>query len=60
MQDFTYIGSIISSKYSPDQEISNRISRASAVFGQLTGRVYFNENLYQTIVISNLLYDSES
>ena len=68
VQDFTYLGSIISNNCSLDREINNRISRASAAFGQLTERVYLNRNLklptkirvYQAIVLSILLYGSES
>ena len=66
--DFAYLGSIISNNCSIDREINNRISRASAAFGQLTGRVYLNRNLklstkirvYQAIVLSILLYGSET
>ena len=67
-QDFTYLGSIISNNCTLDREINNRISRASAAFGQLSVRVYLNRNLklstkikvYQAIVISILLYGSET
>ena len=66
--DFTYLGSIISSDCSIDREVNNRISRASAAFGQLKDRVYLNNNLrlntkvkvYEAIVISILLYSSET
>ena len=66
--DFTYLGSIISNNCSLDREINNRISRASAAFGQLKDRVYLNSNLrlntkmkvYEAIVLSILLYSSET
>ena len=66
--DFTYLGSIISSNCTIDRELTNRISRASAAFGQLKDRVYLNRNLklttklrvYEAIVLSILLYSSET
>ena len=39
VQDFIYLSSIISSKSSLNREISNHISRISAEFGQLAGKV---------------------
>ena len=68
VQEFTYLGSIISSNCTLDREISNRMSRASAAFGQLKDRVYLNRNLklatkikvYHAIVISILLYGCET
>ena len=68
VKDFTYLGSIISSDCTLDREINNRISKASAAFGQLKDRVYLNRNLklatkikvYHAIVISILLYGSET
>ena len=66
--EFTYLGSIISNSCTLDREINNRISKASASFGQLSERVYLNRNIklstkikvYQAIVISILLYGSET
>ena len=68
VQDFTYLGSILSSNCTLDREINNRISKASGAFGQLSSRIYLNHNIklatkikvYQAIVISILLYGSES
>ena len=68
VQDFTYLGSIIASNCSLEREVSNRISKASAAFGQLAERMYLNRNLklptkikvYQAIVLSILLYGSET
>ena len=68
VQDFTYLGSIISSYCTLDREISYRIRKASAAFGQLKDRVYLNRNLklatkinvYNAIVVSTLLYGSET
>ena len=65
---FTYLGSIISNNCSIEREINNRISKASAAFGQLKDRVYLNRNLklktkikvYEAIVLSILLYSSET
>ena len=51
-----------------DREINNRISKASAAFGQLKDRVYLNRNLklatqmkvYNATMISTRLYGSET
>ena len=37
VHDFTYLGSLISSNWSHDREVTNRESRASAAFWQLAG-----------------------
>ena len=68
VQDFTYLGSIISASCTLDRELNNRINKASAAFGQLKEKVYLNRNLkigtkirvYQAIVISVLLYGAET
>ena len=64
IQDFTYLGSIISDICTLDRDLNNLIIEASAAFGQLKDKVYLNTNLklktkfhiYQAIVISILLY----
>ena len=68
VQDFTYLGSIISSNCTLDREINSRISKSSGAFGQLKDRVYLNRNIklstkvkvYHAIVVSILLYGSET
>ena len=68
VQDFTYLGSIISSSCDLERELNNRLCKASAAFGQLKDRVYLNRNLklatkirvYHAIVVSILLYGCET
>ena len=68
VEDFTYLGSVISSNCSADKEITSRIGKASAAFGQLRERVYLNRSLhlttkvavYNAIVLAILLYGSET
>ena len=66
--NFTYLGSIISSDCTIDKEITYRIGRASASFGQLREKVYLNHDLtiqtkmsvYSAIVLAILLYGCET
>ena len=68
VDDFKYLGSVISSNMSLDAEISTRIGKAAAVMSKLNTRVWTNNNLslhtklrvYQACVISTLLYGSET
>ena len=68
VDSFTYLGSAISSSLSLDNEISNRIGKATAVMAKLNRRVWNNSQLtkntklcvYQACVLSTLLYGSES
>lgn len=61
---FTYLGSILNSACSLDDEIHNRIRQATAAFDRLSDRVFLNKNLtlntkvavYSAICISTLLY----
>jgi len=63
-QQFTYLGSILSSDSDLTNEIQLRIKLASSAFGRLTNRVFFNRNLkvstkvavYKAICLSVLLY----
>ncbi|XP_076058860.1 uncharacterized protein LOC143035786 [Oratosquilla oratoria] len=67
-QQFTYLGSTISSDTRIDKEIDNRLSKANSSFGRLCKRVWNNKNLksktkihvYRTVVLTNLLYGSET
>ena len=68
VEQFTYLGSILSTSASIDSEIQSRINHASAAFGRLRTRVFCNNNLktstkaavYHAICISILLYGAES
>ena len=68
VEDFTYLGSNISSNLSLDTELNMRIGKASTAMARLTKRVWENTMLtiktktqvYQACVLSTLLYGSES
>ena len=68
VEDFTYLGSTISSNLSLDTELNTRIGKASTAMARLTKRVWENTMLtiktktqvYQACVLSTLLYGSES
>lgn len=67
-EDFTYLGSTISSSLSLDTEINRRIGKAAATMAKLSKRVWENNKLtentkmrvYQACVLSTLLYGSET
>ncbi len=68
VENFTYLGSTISSSLSIDVEINGRIAKAVAVMVRLNQRVWSNNNLtvktklcvYKACVLSTLLYSSET
>ena len=68
VENFTYLGSNISSNLSLDTELNIRIGKASAAMARLTNRVWENTMLtiktktqvYQACVLRTLLYGSES
>jgi hypothetical protein len=68
VEDFTYLGSTISSSLNLDTELNSRIGRASAAMARLSKRVWENSMLtiktktkvYQACVLSTLLYGSET
>lgn len=68
VEDFTYLGSTISSSLSLDSELNSRIGKASSAMARLSKRVWENSKLttktktlvYQACVLSTLLYGSES
>ncbi|KAJ7426266.1 hypothetical protein WISP_17475 [Willisornis vidua] len=68
VQQFTCLGSIISSDGKIDKEIDNRLAKAYRAFGKLHKRVCCNKHqkkstlisVYRAIVLSTLLYGSES
>ena len=68
VDEFTYLGSCVSSNTSLDLEITNRIAKASSAFGRLNARVWFNKALsdrtkvsvYRAVVLTALLYGCET
>ena len=68
VDDFTYLGSTISSLLTLEAEISSRIAKATAVMSKLHQRVWNNPSLTvktklrvcQVCVLSTLLYSSEA
>ncbi len=67
MDNFTYLGSTLSSCCSLDTEIHIRINKASSSFGRLPSRVFENRILkistvavYNAVCLSTLLYGAKS
>jgi len=68
VEDFTYLGSTISSNLSLDADLNKRIGKASTAMARLSKRVWENSMLtiktkmrvYQACVLSTLLYGSET
>ena len=68
VQEFTYLGCVISSDAKLDKEISNRLAKANNAFGGLYRRVWSNRNLkkrtkimvYKAVILTTLLYGAES
>ncbi len=68
VDNFTYLGSTLSTCCSLDTKIHTRINKASSSFGRLCSRVFENRNLkvstkvavYNAVCLSNLLYGAES
>ena len=68
VEDFTYLGSKISSDGEVKSEIVTRISKASRAFGCLKAAVFQNSQLstdikrevYRAVVLSTLLYGAET
>jgi hypothetical protein len=67
VEDFTYLGSSITSTLSMEKEIATRIGKAASVMAKLNQRVWNNSQItdrtkitvYQACVLSTLLYGSE-
>jgi len=67
VEDFCYLGSVMSSNSSCDKEIKTRMGKANAVFGRLE-RIWKSNGcsidtkvrLYESIVLSTLLYRAET
>ena len=68
VDQFTYLGSNISSNLSVDKEVQSRIGKAASVFGRLRHRAWRNKHLtirtrariYECCVVSVLLYGAET
>ncbi|CAH1249728.1 Hypp8672 [Branchiostoma lanceolatum] len=68
VQQFTYLGSTISSDARIDKEVDNRLAKANSAFGRLYRRVWSSKHLkkgtkvsvYRAVVLTTLLYGSES
>ena len=68
VNEFTYLGSTITSDLSMESEINKRIGRAITTFAKLSARVWNNNKLttktkigvYRACILSTLLYGSES
>ena len=68
VKKFCYLGSVMSYNCSLDDEITQRISKASAAFGRLTDRLWKNHDIklstkisvYRAAVLTSLLYGCET
>lgn len=68
VQQFTYLGCAISSDAKIDKEVDSRLAKANSAFGRLYSRVWGNKHLriatkmgvYRAVVLTTLLYGSES
>ena len=66
--DFTYLGSTVSSSSKIDRELRTRIGKASAAFSKLQDRLWNNKHVsikikcqvYRAVVLSTLLYGAET
>lgn len=68
IKSFCYLGSLMSFNGSLDEEITQRISKASVAFGRLNSRLWRNHgvrlctkiDVYKAVVLSSLLYCCET
>ena len=68
VEEFTYLGSCISSSGTLDSEISRRVAKASSAFGRLWTRVWHERGIlqetkvavYKAVVLTSLLYGAET
>jgi len=68
VQEFTYLGNILTDSRSLDSKVEHRIKAASSAFGRLTKRVFLDHNLaiptkvavYKAVCVSVMLYSCET
>ena len=68
LEQFPYLGSVISCSGDLTKEVSYRISRASRAFGSLNAAIFRNKTLsvgtkqavYTTVILPTLLYGAET
>jgi hypothetical protein len=68
LEQFPYLGSVISCSGDLTKEVSYRISRASRAFGSLNAAIFQNKTLsvgtkqavYTTVILPTLLYGAET
>ncbi|XP_076054498.1 uncharacterized protein LOC143033193 [Oratosquilla oratoria] len=60
VEHFTYVGSILTPDCYVNMEIQRRKNLASTTFSRLRDRIFSNNNLRIDVVISTLLYGSET
>ena len=68
VENFKYLGSIVSNNSSMDAEITARIAKATSAFGRLVKRVWTNRGIrldtkiavYRATVLTSLLYSCET
>ena len=68
VKNFCYLGSVMSHNGSLDEEVTQRISKASVAFGRLSNRLWKSHdvklntkiNVYKAAVLSSLLYGCET
>ena len=68
VEDFTYLGCVVSADAKLDKDIANRLDKANKALGKLNKRVWYNKNLrtdtklkvYKAIILPTLLYGAES
>ena len=68
VENFKYLGGIVSNDASIDKEITARIAKATSAFGRLTKRLWTNKGIrldtkiavYKATVITSLLYGCET
>ena len=68
VDNFCYLGSMLSSDASADEDVQRRVARAGVAFGRLTQRLWNEKDVklstkisvYKAVVISTLLYGAET
>ena len=68
MENFSYLGSILSNNFTLDKELNTRLGKAATFFGRLSKRVWSNKSLtlhtklkvHHACVLSILLYGADT